>query len=144
MIVIERSLADVDAMASLPPALLDDGKDWVGVIVRKPWGHEIEVCREAAASVTRLSIKPGGETSLHCHPGKTAVLVVAEGYCELETLRVIYKLKPGDAVKVEPGAFHRIRTEGGASVVEIETPPGKNNIVRLFDRNGRTGQGYAA
>lgn len=141
MIVVERTVADTDAMALLPPVLLDDGRDWRGVVVRKPWGHETEIHCEGAVSVTRLVLTPGGETSMHCHPGKTAVLIVIEGYCELESLQVIYKLKPGQSVRIEQGAFHRIRTEGGAKLIEVESPPGKANIVRLADRYGR-GQGY--
>lgn len=141
MIVVERTPADVDAVASLPPAMLDDGRDWRGVLVKKPWGHEIELYCEGAVSVTRLVLSPGGETSMHCHPGKSALLMVSEGYCELESLRVIYKLKPGEMVRIEPGAFHRISTEGGAKLIEVESPPGKSNIVRLADRYGR-GQGY--
>lgn len=141
MIVVERTPADVDAMAQLPPVMLDDGRRWQGVIVKKPWGHEVELHCEGAVSVTRLVLSPGGETSMHCHPGKSALLMVSDGYCELESLRVIYKLKPGEMVRIEPGAFHRIRTEGGAKLIEMESPPGKNNIVRLADRYGR-GQGY--
>jgi mannose-6-phosphate isomerase-like protein (cupin superfamily) len=128
-------------MALLPPVLLDDGRDWQNVIVKKPWGHEVEIKQEGMVSVTSLSLLPGGETSMHCHPGKSALLVVAEGYCELETLQVIYKLRPGQMIRIEPGAFHRIRTEGGAKIIEVESPPGKSNIVRLADRYGRS-QGY--
>lgn len=141
MIVVQRTIVDTDAMALLPPVLLDDGRDWQGVLVKKPWGHEVEIHCEGAVSVTRLALLPGGETSMHCHPGKTALLVVAEGYCELESLSVIYKLRPGQVVTIEPGAFHRVSTEGGAKLIEMESPPGKSNIVRLADRYGR-GQGY--
>ena len=141
MIVVERTAVDVDAMSTLPPVLLNDGRSWQGVIVKKPWGHEVELYCEGAVSVTRLVLSPGGETSMHCHPGKSALLMVSEGYCELESLRVIYRLRPGEMVRIEPGAFHRIRTEGGAKLIEVESPPGKNNIVRLADRYGR-GQGY--
>jgi mannose-6-phosphate isomerase-like protein (cupin superfamily) len=141
LIVVERTAADVDAMAILPPALLDDGKNWQGVVVKKPWGHEVELYCEGAASVTRLVMLPGGETSMHCHPGKAALLMVVEGEGELVTLHGVYQLKPGEMVRIQAGAFHRIRTELGAKVLEVETPRGKGNIVRLADRYGR-GQGY--
>ena len=141
MIVVERTAADVDAMAKLPPVLLDDGKNWQGVVVKKPWGHEVELCRDGVVSLTRLVMNANSETSMHCHPGKRANLFVCEGYCWLETLSTIFTLKPGEMVTIEPGAFHRIRTETGAKVIEVESPPGKNNIVRLLDRYGR-GQGY--
>jgi quercetin dioxygenase-like cupin family protein len=142
LIVVERTPTDVDAAAALPPAMLNDGTNWQGVVVTKPWGHEVELYCEGVVSVTRLVLAPGGETSMHCHPGKLALLTVSEGYCELESLRIIYKLKPGEMVRIEPGAFHRIRTEGGAKLIEMESPPNKANIVRLADKYGR-GQGYA-
>lgn len=129
-------------MATLPPVMLDDGKDWRSVVVKKPWGHEVELIREGAVSVTKLQMLPGGETSMHCHPGKTAMLTVIEGDCELVSLHAIYRLRPGGTVRIQAGAFHRIRTELGAKVLEVESPGGKNNIVRLADRYGRS-QGYA-
>jgi mannose-6-phosphate isomerase-like protein (cupin superfamily) len=141
VIVVQRTVQDTDEMAKLPPALLDDGRNWERVKVIKPWGHEEEIKREGVVSVTMLYISPGGETSMHCHPGKSALLTVCDGYCELETLDVVYKLRPGQTVNIEPGAFHRLRTEGGTKVIEIESPANKNNIVRLMDKYGR-GQGY--
>jgi mannose-6-phosphate isomerase-like protein (cupin superfamily) len=131
VITVQRTVADTDEMAKLPPVLLDDARDWQGVVVIKPWGSEVEIKKEGAVSVTLLSL----------NPGKTALLVVADGYCELESLSVIYKLRPGQMVAIEPGAFHRVRTEGGAKILEVESPPGKSNIVRLADRYGRQ-QGY--
>jgi mannose-6-phosphate isomerase-like protein (cupin superfamily) len=142
LVVVERTDLDVDAMAKLPPAYLDDGRSWQGVLVKKPWGHEVEIYCEGAVSVTRLVLTPDGETSMHCHPGKTALLMVSEGSCHLETLRTFYHLKAGELAMVTPGAFHRIRTEEGVKLIEIESPPNKSNIVRLMDKYGR-GQGYA-
>lgn len=142
VIVVERTAADVEAMASLPPVLLDDGKNWTNVVVKKPWGHEVELYREGVVSVTRLHMHPGGETSMHCHPGKAAMLTVIEGECELVSLSTVYRLKPAETVRIQAGAFHRIRTELGCKVLEVESPGGKNNIVRLADRYGRS-QGYA-
>lgn len=143
MIVVERTEHDVLALATVESSGdVWDGGDWVGKRVAKPWGEETEVSRDGLVSVTRLTLHAGGETSMHCHPGKVALLLLAEGHCELESLRVIYKLKPGDMVRIERGAFHRLRTQGGAIVVEVESPANKQNIVRLADRYGR-GQGYA-
>lgn len=143
MIVVERTGLDLVSLQGVPASDLgDDGLDRCGRVVPKPWGHEIELARDGAISVTRLELAPGGETSMHCHPGKSALLSVAAGYCELESLRVIYKLKPGDMALIQPGAFHRIRTEGGATIFELETPPNKQDLVRLADRYGREGKRY--
>lgn len=144
MIVVERTEADFIALAKTgydPLELAPDGVDRRGKLVAKPWGHEIELHCEGEISVTRLELAAGAETSLHCHPGKSVLFFVSGGACELETLRVIYKLKAGDMARIARGAFHRVRTDGGAMLIEVESPPNKQNIVRLADRYGR-GQGY--
>lgn len=147
MIVVERRNADVRALASIgydPAQLVDDGRNWRGLTVVKPWGNEIEVYCKGALSMWRLTLLPASETSMHCHPGKRTVLMVEEGYCVVETLSGAHDLGPGDIAHIEPGAFHRTRTKTGVVMVEVETPPNKRDLVRLEDRYGRQGQGYEA
>lgn len=145
VIVIERTDADreaLGAMAVKPEDLADDGRDYRGVVVAKPWGHEVEFYRSCTASFWRLSLKAGSETSMHCHPGKRTVLIVEEGEAVLFTLVRQYRLHPGDFVHIEAGAFHRTMTESGATLIEVESPPNKRDLVRYQDRYGRQGQGY--
>lgn len=132
------------ARAGGPALQVAQADDYLGKVVKKPWGSEVEIHRGEGVSVTLLNIDAGGETSLHCHTTKFATITVSEGVCELETLRGRFPLKAGQLVRVEPGAFHRLRSEGGAVVVEMETPPNKTDLVRLEDRYGRQGKGYEA
>lgn len=147
MIVVERRNADVRALASVrhdPRQLVDDGRDWKGIHVKKPWGYEVEFSRNGAFSFWRLTISPGAETSMHCHPGKVTVLMVEHGSCIIETLTGAHDLVAGDIAHIERGAFHRTRTTEGVTLIEVESPPNKRDLVRLEDRYGRQGQAYEA
>lgn len=144
MILIERTLKDIDALAGCryePAALIDDGTDWSEKIVKKPWGYERQEYRKGAWSFWQLIIEYGAETSMHCHPGKTTILLVESGIIKLETLGEEYMLRPGDSATIEPGAFHRSFAGMGAVLLEAESPPIKRDLVRLSDKWGR-GQGY--
>jgi mannose-6-phosphate isomerase-like protein (cupin superfamily) len=145
VIIIERTDADREALFGMdvkPEDLEDDGVDYTGVVVRKPWGHEIQLYKSRAASFWRLSLENGAETSMHCHPGKRTILMVEEGEVILYTLTRQYTLRAGDFVHIEPGAFHRSRAEQGAVIIEVESPPNKQDLVRYSDRYGRQGKGY--
>jgi quercetin dioxygenase-like cupin family protein len=132
-----QRLAD---LAVQPPA--DDGRDWTGYVVEKPWGHEMQVRQTKDFAATRLEMMAGGATSMHCHPNKTVVLLVERGAVEFRTLAAAHRLERGAAALVEKGVFHRLcAQDGGAAVIEIEWPPNKFDLVRLEDAYGR-GQGY--
>lgn len=128
--------------AVAPEAIAADGLDYTGIIVEKPWGHEMQVRQTAEFAVTRLEMNGGAATSMHCHPNKSVVLVVHRGNAVLHRLQESHPLKQGQSVVVEKGVFHRLEAgEAGAAVIEIEFPPNKRDLVRLEDRYGR-GQGY--
>lgn len=145
MIIVWRTPEDIGALEQVgaqPEELADDGMDWRGRVVVKPWGHETEIHRAGVLSIWRLTIAPGCETSMHCHPGKHTVLILEQGQAVLETLNGTYDLTPGEAVHVKRGAFHRTRSALGAVLIEIESPVNKRDLVRIEDRYGRAGQGY--
>lgn len=123
-------------------ALADDGTDYSGRVVRKPWGAERETFRCAQLSVWRLRLDAKSETSMHCHPNKTTVLIVEEGSVILSTLQDRIALRQNDVVLLKPGTFHRTATEQPATLTEIEWPPNKRDLVRIGDRYGREGKGY--
>ena len=143
MILVKRTEADVQALAGRPPVdLSDDGKNWLEVRVTKPWGHEIERYRDERCSITWLHLHTHQETSMHCHTGKTTILYIAGGDGFLNTLNSSHRVGIGNIVVIEKGAFHQMRSGDTALLLyELETPPNKNDLVRLADRYGR-GQGY--
>ena len=125
-----------------PEEMEDDGTDYLGKTIKKPWGHEVEKYRDEHVSVWWLHLFPGKETSMHCHPNKSTLLVIMGGKAILSTLNGDHEIEDGDIVVIEKGAFHRTRSNGSAVVMyELEAPPNKRDLVRLEDAYGR-GQGY--
>lgn len=145
MILIRCLAADREALAEIgidPAQLADDGTDYVCERIEKPWGHEYEKYRDQSASVWWLNIRAQCETSMHCHPNKTTLLMIISGVGTLLTLNANHELSKGELVVIEKGAFHRTRAgKNGLMLWELETPPNKHDLVRLEDSYGR-GQGY--
>ena len=145
MNVIKRTQLDIEALRRVtvdPADIEDDGTDYAGVRIKKPWGHEIEKYRDDKVSVWWLHIHSLQATSMHCHPNKTTILMIVGGTATVDSLNGSYDLSQGEIVVIEKGAFHRTRSNGNAVVLyELETPPNKHDLVRLHDDYGR-GQGY--
>lgn len=136
------SARDREALAGLQPAVMTEAE--VGRnngLVQKPWGFEYEVSANAAEAVWKLHLNPGAETSMHAHPGKETVLIVAEGTVHFSTIDETFELGVGERVWIQRGAFHRTATAAGAVVIEIESPPDKRDLVRLSDKYGRQARG---
>lgn len=142
MIVVERTEQDVEALTRCKVIPQPDERDYAGVVVTKPWGREVQIHNQGAVAIWRLTLWAMQETSMHCHPCKRTILMVESGKVTLQTLNGWYDLSPGDVAHVEAGAFHRSSTVGGAVILEVESPPIKHDLVRLYDRYGREGQGY--
>ena len=145
MIVIPCTKADKIALHDIPISateIEDDGTDYTGVRIKKPWGHELEKYRDEDVAVWWLHIHSNQKTSMHCHPNKSTILFVMAGEGRLLTLGESHLISDGDVVVIEKGAFHQIVSEGNAVMLyELESPPNKRDLVRLKDEYGR-GQGY--
>lgn len=146
MILVRCQNADREALqrVSIDPAeIADDGTDYEGVRVKKPWGHEIERYRDESVAVWWLHLHMNQETSMHCHPNKTTLLMIVSGRAIVSTLDQEHEIGEGAVVVIEKGAFHRTRATNGNGVMlyELESPPNKRDLVRLHDVYGR-GQGY--
>lgn len=120
-----------------------DSRDYAGVVVKKPWGHEFQVFASEQFSLWKLCLLPNSETSMHCHVGKDTILSVNEGVVTVSTLDRTFVLRSGGMLVIRAGAFHRTSTGlVGAVVMEVEAPPNKSDLVRLEDKYGRAGTGY--
>lgn len=117
-----------------------------GVVVGKPWGYEYLLYSTPSVELWYLRIEPGQRTSMHCHPTKKTGLVVLKGSGVLSFLNDEMDLDSLSKVMIRPGLFHSTEaTSGkGLSLLEIETPPDKNDLVRMEDRYGRTNTPYEA
>jgi len=120
------------------------GFDYSGVVVDKPWGYEYLMYQNAQVAVWILHLKLDSATSMHCHVKKKTSLVVLDGQVTTSTLDSRYSCAAMEGIILEPGVFHSTRavSSGGAFVMEIESPPDKQDVVRLRDEYGRKGLGY--
>lgn len=144
---VHTSETDRELLCTIPvrPDDLDDGVgDYSKVVVRKPWGYEYLLFANEHIAVWILYLKPGAQTSMHCHPSKKTSLVVLQGQAICSTVSEEFDRSPGDGLLIDKGCFHQTKavSEAGAFVMEIETPLNKRDLVRLRDQYGREGQGY--
>lgn len=91
-----------------------------------------------------LHLSSGSATSMHCHARKRTSLIVMSGAVECSTFDERHQLQAGEGVVLEPCVFHSTLavSEGGAFVMEIETPPLKGDLLRYRDNFGRAGKAY--
>ena len=127
-----------------PRDIQDDHYDYSKVVVKKPWGYEYLIFSNEAIAVWILYLKSGAQTSMHCHPGKKTSLVVLEGKVNCSTITESLERSAGEGLLIDKGVFHQTASvsEGGAFVMEIETPVNKRDLARLKDKYGREGKGY--
>ena len=113
--------------------------------VSKPWGFEYLVYQNKDVGLWYLHIADGQRTSLHCHPNKKTGLVILSGCPAVQFLNDIRVLKPRDKLILRAGLFHSTSAPakcGPVTLLEIETPPDKGDLVRFEDNYGRAGLPY--
>jgi mannose-6-phosphate isomerase-like protein (cupin superfamily) len=113
-------------------------------IVKKPWGHEYLIYQNKDVALWFLYISPNQCTSMHCHPKKTTGLVLLDGEVEISFLADSRKIKSVDKAMIRRGLFHSTKSisNEGSFILEIETPPDKQDLVRLNDKYGREFKPY--
>lgn len=112
-------------------------------LIRKPWGVEFRIYDDALIDVWMLHLKPGTRTSMHCHPRKDTVLLCVTGTGSMTIGDASRRpIEPGTVLRIEQGAAHRSTATTGMTLIEIEMPRDKYDLVRLQDDAGRAGQGY--
>ncbi len=120
-----------------------DNFDYSGVVVQKPWGYEYLMYENKYVAIWILHLKKGFENSLHCHPRKKTSMIVLSGIIRATTLTDWFELKRLDGLIYENGLFHTQKAlTDDVFLMEIETPPDKQDLVRLRDAYGRAGKGY--
>lgn len=109
-------------------------------MVHKPWGFEYLFYSNDEVAIWCLHINKGASTSLHCHPNKKTGLIMLEGEAVLSFLNDTTAMKPLDRHILRPGLFHSTTAITDSILLEIETPPNKEDIVRFDDKYGRKGK----
>ena len=118
--------------------------DFQGVVVQKPWGYEYQMYSNGTIALWYLHIAAGRRTSLHCHPRKKTGLIILSGQAEVSFLNDAMTLGPLGKIMIRPGLFHATRaiSPEGITLIEVETPCDKENLVRLDDEYDRTEKPY--
>lgn len=118
--------------------------DYRKVVVKKPWGFEYLLYENGTVGVWFLRLNAGQKTSMHCHPHKKTGLILLEGEALLSFLNDSTKLKPVSKMMIREGLFHSTKavSEGPSSLIEVECPCDKTNLVRLDDEYGREEKPY--
>ncbi|MBC8472846.1 MAG: hypothetical protein H8D56_25570 [Planctomycetes bacterium] len=119
-------------------------KDYKGRIVIKPWGYEFLIFENDSVAIWFLYIKKDHSTSMHCHPSKKTSLTLLSGRALCNTFGHRNFLSTGDSLNIDSAVFHSTKSFSldGVSLIEVETPPGKLDLVRLEDSYGREDCGY--
>lgn len=115
------------------------------LVVQKPWGNEYIVCQNKTTATKLLKLKYNKKTSLHCHPKKKTGFILLDG--KVEVMLGFYEkkiLNSPSKLTIRPGLFHSTKalSKNGASILEIETPINKNDLVRFEDDYGRENKPY--
>lgn len=111
--------------------------------MKKPWGEEYLVLGTEHLGIWHLSLNPGAKTSLHSHPFKKTSLIVLSGIAEVSFMNGKHRLISGEKIMIRNGVFHSTQAiRGKLEMIEVETPNMKEDLVRLEDAYGRSGQPY--
>ncbi len=120
-----------------------DKFDYTGIVVQKPWGYEYLMFENDYVAIWILHLKKGHENSLHCHPRKKTSMIVLSGKIRATTLTDWFELNTLDGLVYDAGLFHTQKAlTDDVFLMEIETPPDKQDLVRLKDSYGREGKVY--
>jgi len=120
-------------------------KKYNNLVVTKPWGSEYIACENNITATWLLKIKKNHKTSLHCHPNKKTGFIVLDGEVEVELgFYDKVKLRAPSKLMIRPGLFHSTRSlsKKNSTILEIETPIDKNDLVRFKDNYGRQNKPY--
>lgn len=119
--------------------------DYRNTKVNKPWGSEYLIYQNNIVAIWLLKIINGQNTSLHCHPSKKTGLILLTGEATVELgFYETKKLKAPAKVMIRPGLFHSTKalSENGITILELETPVDKKDLVRYKDEYGREEKPY--
>lgn len=110
----------------------------------KPWGFEYQLLRDRRFDIWELSINPQASTSFHFHGKKDVLVLILRGIVTLSTTDQNLHLGPGKFILLGKGVCHQLKNESVSTVriLEIESPPDRNDLTRIEDNYGRENLPY--
>jgi len=142
--IAEVSPQDMNALTNLNYQDLHCEIDFKNLLVKKPWGSEYLLFENEFCAIWILDINYMENTSMHCHPKKETSLVCLNGDVSCNTLNNSNKINSLDGIFLGKKVFHQTQSISleGSSILEIETPVNKFDLVRINDTYGRQGKEY--
>jgi len=124
--------------------------DYQNKVCIKPWGHEFLMFKNKKIAIWYVSIKKGGETSLHCHFKKDTLLITLAGVAKIKLLdNEIIPLSILNTVFIPRYKFHSLSSFSDETIImEIEIFSNelnfsdKNDLLRIEDPFKREKTGY--
>jgi rfaE bifunctional protein nucleotidyltransferase chain/domain len=116
----------------------------------KPWGHEFLIFKNTKIAIWYVSIKKGGETSLHCHFKKDTLLITLSGVAKIKLLDdEVIALNILETMFIPRYKFHSLASFSDQTIImEIEIFSNelnfsdKNDLLRIEDPFKREKTGY--
>ncbi len=110
-------------------------------VVKRPWGeYEILDVKENY-QLKRLTVYPGGSSSLQRHSKRSEHWLIIDGVASVTKNTETFELKPDDTIYIPVGSLHKIENKTDKLVTLIETQTGtyfgEDDIERLDDKYGR-------
>lgn len=104
-----------------------DAHDW-GTI---GWLFDGTIATGVELSIGRVVIDPGRKNPLHSHPNCEEVLVLLSGALEHSIEDEIFRLEPGDAIRVPAGRKHDARTvsDEPAEMIVCYSSPAREMVI---------------
>ncbi|HEC83061.1 MAG TPA: glycosyltransferase, partial [Firmicutes bacterium] len=109
----------------------------------RPWGFYEILSDKPDHKVKRITVHPGHRLSYQRHRRRSEHWYVLKGEAVVTLDDKDYTLKPGQAIDLPAGSWHRVRNPGNTDLVLIEVQTGdyfgEDDIERLEDDYGRVG-----
>ncbi len=107
----------------------------------RPWGFYEILSDEPDHKVKRITVHPGHRLSYQRHRRRSEHWYVLKGDAVVTLDDKDYSLKPGQAIDLPAGSWHRVRNAGAGDLVLIEVQTGdyfgEDDIERSEDDYGR-------
>lgn len=114
----------------------------------RPWGWFQNIDEGPRFKVKRICVKPGAQLSLQKHWHRSEHWVVVTGTAIVTRNDDEFQLRENESTFLPAGAIHRLSNPGQVELHMIEVQSGEyvgeDDIVRIADNYGRSGEGAAA